>query len=121
MAPLRERLDRSTKRPADGAGTPADGSNHNRNRRIVPIMATEEPSNHQGTTTRLSAKEVDSLADRLYSRGVSKLNNDQPSLQSDLVMASRVLRVLVREADKLADRCGDHTRLLKNLNIAVGD
>jgi len=40
--------------------------------------------------------EVHSLADRLFSRGVSKLSDDTVEQQRDLRVASRVLRALLK-------------------------
>ena len=80
-------------------------------------MAADEPT---GTNTKtLSADEVANLADRLFSRGTSKLLNDQPSMQADLRTASRVLRTLLHEIDRVAAQCDDTARLLRNLMISV--
>jgi hypothetical protein len=45
----------------------------------------------------LSHAEIQALADRLLSRGVSKLSADRPALQADLRTAAAVIRSLSRE------------------------
>ena len=44
----------------------------------------------------LTVAEVHGFADRLLSRGVSKLGNDQSEQQGDLRLAARVIRFLLR-------------------------
>jgi hypothetical protein len=44
---------------------------------------------------RLTADEVQYLADRLYGRGVSKLSTDETRARADLILASRTLRALL--------------------------
>ncbi len=51
-----------------------------------------EPTN--GGTRKLTVTELQSLADRLLSRGVSRLFSDQPELQRDLKAAATALREL---------------------------
>lgn len=53
-------------------------------------------------TITLTPDDLQSLADRLYSRGVSKLLDDMPSVQADMRHASRAIRVLLTEIDKVA-------------------
>jgi hypothetical protein len=67
----------------------------------------------------LTTSELQTLADRLYSRGVSKLLDDSPSMQADLRIASSAIRVLLSEVDRVAAVAGDIERTLRNLKIAV--
>jgi hypothetical protein len=51
-------------------------------------------ANHDPTATgapihRLTAREIEALADRLFSRGISVLSIDQPQVRADLIEASR--------------------------------
>jgi hypothetical protein len=55
--------------------------------------ATEDPTNHR--MQKLTAGEVQSLADRLFSRGISRLSTDQPEARADLVAASQAIRALL--------------------------
>jgi hypothetical protein len=71
--------------------------------------------------TVFKASDVETLADRLYSRGVSKLLDDSPSLQTDLRIASRVLRTLLGKMDAAAAKAGEVTELLANVQIEVED
>jgi hypothetical protein len=57
-------------------------------------MASQD-TNHN-TMLKLTADEVQSLADRLFSRGVSVLSTECPRCKADLVAASRTLRALLR-------------------------
>jgi hypothetical protein len=67
----------------------------------------------------LNSDAIQSLADRLFSRGTSKLFDDSPSVQTDLRTASRVIRSLLSEVDRVATVAGDIERSLRNLKIAV--
>ena len=67
----------------------------------------------------LNPTELQTLADRLYSRGVSKLLDDSPSMQTDLRIASQAIRVLLNEIDKVAAVANDVAHQLKNLRVAV--
>ncbi|MBO0752439.1 MAG: hypothetical protein J2P53_10020 [Bradyrhizobiaceae bacterium] len=67
----------------------------------------------------LTAKQVEHLADRLFSRGSSVLMKDTPGLAGDLRTASRLLRKLLREIDGLAATAGDSTRTLAKFSIEV--
>jgi hypothetical protein len=69
--------------------------------------------------TRLTVAEVQQLADRLFSRGVSRLMNDQPSVQSDMRAASRVIRALLNRVDRAAAMCGDAQSLLCKLVLEI--
>ena len=50
---------------------------------------------HHHHMQRLTADEVQYLADRLYGRGVSKLSTDETRARADLILASRTLRALL--------------------------
>jgi hypothetical protein len=52
----------------------------------------------------LTADEINSLADRLFSRGISVLATDRPEQKSDLITASRALRELLRLYDRATGR-----------------
>jgi hypothetical protein len=53
---------------------------------------------------RLTEAEVQSLAERLFSRSVSKRLNDQPAMQPDMGQASRVLRALLAAYELVTGR-----------------
>ena len=48
----------------------------------------------------LTADEVQSLADRLFARGISVLSLDQKEVRADLITASRALRELLRAYER---------------------
>ena len=56
---------------------------------------------------------MQTLADRLYSRGVSRLLDDSPSMQTDLRIVSQAIRVLLNEMDKVAAIAGDVAHQLR--------
>jgi hypothetical protein len=62
-------------------------------------QATEYP-----TPLKLTAHEVQSLADRLYSRAVSKLATDTRMVRIDMVLASRTRRGLLTAYEHAAGR-----------------
>jgi hypothetical protein len=68
----------------------------------------------------LSAGETIHLADRLFSRSQSTLFVASPEVRRDLCMASRVIRSLLGEVDRLASECEDRAHLLRALRIDVG-
>jgi hypothetical protein len=69
-----------------------------------------------------TAQEILTLADRLYGRGVSQLFDDSPSLQTDLRIASRILRAMIAKIDDdAAAKTGEAAELLANLRVAVQD
>jgi hypothetical protein len=74
--------------------------------------ATEDNTNHP--MMKLSAGEVQSLADRLTSRGTSRLLADQPEMQSDMRQAARVIRALLIAFEHAAGHA------LQNVLIAAG-
>jgi hypothetical protein len=52
----------------------------------------------------LTADEVQSLADRLFARGISVLSLDQHEVRADLITASRALRELLRVYERASGR-----------------
>ncbi len=68
----------------------------------------------------LTAGEATHLADRLFSRSQSTLFVASPEVRRDLCMASRVIRSLLGEVDRLASECEDRAHLLRALRIDVG-
>ncbi len=71
--------------------------------------------------TVFSAQEILTLADRLYSRGVSTLMDDSPSMATDLRVASRILRAMIAKIDAAAAKTGEAAELLANLRVAIED
>ena len=74
------------------------------------------------TSTRLqalTARNIEHLADRLFSRGTSILANEAPTFAGDLRTASRVMRKLLCEVDRLAAIAGDRSRTIPNLTVTV--
>jgi hypothetical protein len=67
----------------------------------------------------LTQDDMQTLADRLYSRGVSKLSADTTAQATDLRVASRVIRALLGEVDRAAAMTGDLSRALRDLRINV--
>ena len=67
----------------------------------------------------LTAGEVTHLADRLFARSQSKLFVASPEVCSDLCVASRVIRTLLSQVDRLASECEDRAHLLRALRIDV--
>jgi hypothetical protein len=67
-------------------------------------MATDNPTSSGAPTHRLTAREIEALADRLFSRGISVLSLDQPQVRSDLIEASRTLRALLRHCERATGR-----------------
>jgi hypothetical protein len=80
-------------------------------------MADNDPT-HPNIKT-LSAGEAIYLADRLYGRSVSTLMTDQPEMCRDMCMASRVIRALLHEVDRIAARCEADAHILRSLRIEV--
>ena len=68
----------------------------------------------------LTVPEAQALADRLFSRSQSTLFVASPEVRRDLCMASRVIRSLLGEVDRLASECEDRAYLLRSLKIDVG-
>ena len=74
---------------------------------------------NQDHTQTLTVAEVQHLADRLFSRGVSKLLDDMPSTQADMRAASQVIRALLNRVDRAAAMCGDTQSLLNKLTLEI--
>jgi hypothetical protein len=62
--------------------------------------------------TTFTAQEILTPADRLYGRGVSRLFDDSPSLQTDLHIATRILRAMIAKIDAAAAKAGETAELL---------
>jgi len=56
----------------------------------------------------LTEAEVQSLAERLFSRSVSKRLNDQPAMQADMGQALRVLRALLAAYELVTGASAHH-------------
>ena len=67
----------------------------------------------------LNQDNMQALADRLLSRGVSKLSTDNTEQATDLRVASRVIRALLSELDRAASVTGDLSRALGALKVNV--
>jgi len=68
----------------------------------------------------LTVPEAQALADRLLSRSLSTLFEASPEVRRDLCMASRALRSMLHEVDRLASRCEDEAHLLRRFQVDVG-
>ena len=79
----------------------------------------EQPDHAGAHLTRLTVTEVNHLADRLFARGSSRMLDDMPSTQGDMVMASRALRAMLNRVDRAASLCGDAQSLLRNLTLEI--
>jgi hypothetical protein len=67
----------------------------------------------------LTTTELQVLADRLFSRGVSQLSADTTEQSRDFRIASRAIRSLLHEVDRVASITGDVAHSLHNLRISV--
>jgi len=67
----------------------------------------------------LSVREAAALADRLLSRSLSTLFDASPEVRRDLCIASRAIRSMLHEVDRLAARCEDEARLLRTFQVDV--
>ena len=67
----------------------------------------------------LTVREATALADRLFSRSQSTLFVGSPEVRRDLCMASRAIRSMRHEVDRLAARCEDEARLLRTVQVDV--
>jgi len=81
-------------------------------------MAENEPISP--SVQKLSVHETQALADRLFSRSQSQLFVASPEVRRDLCMASRALRSLLHEIDRVASRCEDEAHLLRALQVDIG-
>jgi hypothetical protein len=69
--------------------------------------------------TTLSVVEAQTLADRLYSRSVSTLFDASPEVRRDLCMASRAIRSMLHEYDRVASRLEDQAHAIRSLRVDV--
>jgi hypothetical protein len=69
---------------------------------------------------KLTTDEAQKLADRLQSRGVSTLLDDQPELQRDMRAAAQVIRALLNKIDHAEAICAEAARQLCDFTIKVG-
>jgi hypothetical protein len=72
------------------------------------------------TIQKLSVPEAQALADRLFSRSQSQLFIASPEVRRDLCMASRAIRSMLHEVDRLASKCEDTAHLLRAFTVDVG-
>jgi hypothetical protein len=67
----------------------------------------------------LTSVELQSLADRLFARGVSHLSADTTEQSRDLKVASQAIRVLLTEIDRVASVAYDVAHSLTHLRVIV--
>jgi hypothetical protein len=79
-----------------------------------------EPDGISPTIQTLSVPEAQALCDRLYSRSQSTLFVASPEVRRDLCMASRAIRSMLHEVDRLASKCEDTAHLLRAFTVDVG-
>jgi hypothetical protein len=80
-------------------------------------------SDSEAISTRvqaLSVPEAQALCDRLFSRSQSTLFVASPEVRRDLCIASRAIRSLIHEIDRVASRYEEESHLLRALQIDVG-
>jgi hypothetical protein len=63
-----------------------------------------EAVDHDHSIQKLTADEVGTLADRLFSRGISSLSTYSRREQADLIAASRALRALLQAYEHATGR-----------------
>jgi hypothetical protein len=68
------------------------------------MPAHAEAHDHDPCIQKLTADEVQTLADRLFSRGISTLSTYSHREKADLVAASRTLRALLRQYEHATGR-----------------
>jgi hypothetical protein len=68
----------------------------------------------------MTVPEAQALADRLFSRAMSPLFDAPPHVRLDMCVASRAIRALLSQVDRLASECEDRAYLLRNIQIDVG-
>ncbi|HKD30900.1 MAG TPA: hypothetical protein VKC66_33955 [Xanthobacteraceae bacterium] len=68
----------------------------------------------------LTVPEAQALADRLFSRSQSTLFAASPEVRRDLCIASRAIRSMLHEIDRIASRCENEAHRLRALQIDVG-
>lgn len=70
------------------------------------VMETTSMANAYDTTDTaiitISAEDIQTLADRLFARGISSLSTYSVREQRDLILASRLLRELLRRYERAA-------------------
>jgi hypothetical protein len=69
--------------------------------------------------TVLRVAEIQTLADRLTSRGTSRLLSDQPEMQTDMKIGARVIRALLSKLDKAAAMADGTAHFLADLRVDV--
>jgi hypothetical protein len=57
----------------------------------MALTTTDERTVDHGSNHNISLSDIEGLADRLWARARSRLFNDQPDLQADLLLAGRLL------------------------------
>jgi hypothetical protein len=82
-------------------------------------MTTADTDSTYANVKTLSVPEAEALADRLYSRSQSTLFVASPEVRRDLCLASRALRSLLGEVDRLASECEDRAHLLRSFRVDV--
>jgi len=73
----------------------------------------------ENNVTTLSVAEAEALCDRLYGRSQSLLFVASPEVRMDMCLASRAIRSLIADVDRLASRCEDAAYMLRTLKIDV--
>ena len=68
----------------------------------------------------LTVAEAQALADRLFSRSQSSLFVASPEVRRDLCIASRAIRSMFHEVDRMAAYCDDGAHRLRAFTIDVG-
>jgi hypothetical protein len=68
------------------------------------MPAHAEADDHDHCIQKLTADEVQVLADRLFSRGISNISTYSRREKADLVAASRTLRALLRQYEHATGR-----------------
>ncbi len=63
-------------------------------------MATDNPTSN-GRPVTLTDRDVRGLCDRLLARGSSLVFRDQPEITSDMILAGRLLRRLVKALESV--------------------
>jgi hypothetical protein len=94
---------------------------HTMNPRGVPPGVNRKGFHMPANATVLTVAEVQTLADRLTSRGTSRLLSDQPEMQSDMKIGARVIRALLSKLDKAAAMADGTAQFLADLRIDVAE
>jgi hypothetical protein len=72
-------------------------------------------------TAPMRDRESNQGACRIFSRSQSTLFVASPEVRRDLYMASRAIRSLLHEIDRVASRCEDEAHILRALQVDVGE